>query len=651
MNRVWIYYRAGALLVLCTLMAGVSRAESPFEGRWKVLLPEFRVASEANLWLLKIAEEGKSIEVLAGIQAPFKEAKVQQVKADAKSVRFSLVVPRAQTFHFTLMAPAKGAEGLLGSVRIGSEMLPVWLVKTEQTEIDPATALARVEGLGDLQAALKQPDDADKRKELTAVIKANPAKPVALMAYQQRLGVLVRTKAKQAEIREAIEEYIQGIEPFGPMLVLGTRMQMANAMRGTPETHAISLHNAETAVKMLSEDTPRNVQLSAYLALSTTQYVMEKKEEAAQTAPKIKALMEAIIADLPAEQKRTGTQSLATAVVSSPVPEIGEVGLEFARAAHQMLPEDAPEAEKLAMDKFLRNALNTREKKEEAEKLDAAIEKVEARADAAFEKENITFDLKKWDKRKGKSERVVVVELFTGSQCPPCVAADIAFDAARKTFPSRDVVFLQYHLHIPGPDPMTNPDSIARQSYYGDEAVGGTPALLLDGEVGPVLGGGKPQAEERYGKLFDAISENLEQPSEVRVKVQAKSEAGDKIAIEADVSGVKAPGEKLRLRFALLEEVVRYPGGNGQRLHHHVVRAMPAGAEGIALTKNEGTYQVKVDVAGLRKAQATYLSQFVLRSGVPFVDAPLGFKNLKVVAFVQDDTTKKILQAAQVDVK
>ena len=39
--------------------------------------------------------------------------------------------------------------------------------------------------------------------------------------------------------------------------------------------------------------------------------------------------------------------------------------------------------------------------------------------------------------RKGKGDQVVAVELFTGAECPPCVAADIAFDALAKTYPSR----------------------------------------------------------------------------------------------------------------------------------------------------------------------------------------------------------------------
>jgi hypothetical protein len=45
------------------------------------------------------------------------------------------------------------------------------------------------------------------------------------------------------------------------------------------------------------------------------------------------------------------------------------------------------------------------------------------------------------------------------------------------------------------------------------------------------------------------------------------------------------------------------------------------------------------------------LTQYAQRTGASFIDVPVGFKNLKVVAFVQDDATKKVLQAVQVEVK
>ena len=69
---------------------------------------------------------------------------------------------------------------------------------------------------------------------------------------------------------------------------------------------------------------------------------------------------------------------------------------------------------------------------------------------------------------KGKT---VLAELFTGSECPPCVGADIAFDALIESIPAKYLAVLVYHLPIPRPDPMINPatagaaESLRRQQH------------------------------------------------------------------------------------------------------------------------------------------------------------------------------------------
>jgi len=59
-----------------------------------------------------------------------------------------------------------------------------------------------------------------------------------------------------------------------------------------------------------------------------------------------------------------------------------------------------------------------------------------------------------YKKTPKRTERLVLAEMFTGSACPPCVAADLAMDAALERYPVSDLVLLAYHEHIPGPDPM-----------------------------------------------------------------------------------------------------------------------------------------------------------------------------------------------------
>ena len=58
--------------------------------------------------------------------------------------------------------------------------------------------------------------------------------------------------------------------------------------------------------------------------------------------------------------------------------------------------------------------------------------------------------------------RVVLCELFTGANCSVCVAADVAFSHLLKTYRPSEVIALQYHQHVPQPDPLTNSDSEQR---------------------------------------------------------------------------------------------------------------------------------------------------------------------------------------------
>jgi len=319
----------------------------------------------------------------------------------------------------------------------------------------------------------------------------------------------------------------------------------------------------------------------------------------------------------------------------------------FARQAEKMLTKDDPPAEQAAVLKVLTSALHKAGKADEAKYLQVRLQKIEETLDRDFLKDAIPFKPEPYGGRKGKSNRVAVVELFTGAQCPPCVAADVAFDALLKTYKPSDVVFLQYHLHVPGPDPLTNSDSEKRSGFYG---VRGTPTFYLDGGDGPGVGGPKQASERAYGALQSALNEALESDAKAKLKLKA-TRKGDKIDMTADYDGLEKPGENMRLLFALVEDVARYQGSNGQRLHHHVVRSLPNGPEGKALEKKSGNQSASVSISDLTKSLEKYLAAFSKKRNYEFEDQPMDLKKLKVVAFIQDNDSKKILQAAQVDLE
>lgn len=323
----------------------------------------------------------------------------------------------------------------------------------------------------------------------------------------------------------------------------------------------------------------------------------------------------------------------------------------IAAKVESLLDPKAPPATQLAMLSTLAGALKKSGTPEQLKSMESRIEKLEEAVYTEYAKTALEFNPAKFKGRQGKSDRAVLVELFTGAQCPPCVAADVAFDALEKAFPARDVVLLQYHLHVPRPDALCNADVEKRSEYYG-RSLGGTPTIYLNGIADKKVqgGGGRDRAEDKFNDYRKALEPLLERPAGAQVEAKAIRK-GDKIAIQASVRGLEKAGEAMRLRFALVEDWVRYKGHNGTLYHQRVVRGLPGGPAGIALTKKEGEHTAAVDLNELRAGLHKYLDDFA-KNEAPFLDTqrPMRLRNLRVVAFVQNDETNEVLQAVETPV-
>lgn len=253
--------------------------------------------------------------------------------------------------------------------------------------------------------------------------------------------------------------------------------------------------------------------------------------------------------------------------------------------------------------------------------------------------------------RKAKSSRVVLVELFTNAQLARCAANDLALDALGRAFKPSEVVLLQYHVNINRPevrsDPLAGAAGEARAEFY-DRAVQGIPTVIFNGKAGPPGGGGLDDAADKYDEYAKALAPLLEAPPKAELKLTA-ARKGDKITIAANVTKLDEAGDDVRLRVALVEREVRYKGQGGLTRYGQVVRDMPGGDAGVVL-KKAGPHSFTVDVAALRKK----LNEQLDKRGqlVPFPDKsrPVELKALRVVAFVQNDKTGEVLQAAQAEV-
>ena len=340
--------------------------------------------------------------------------------------------------------------------------------------------------------------------------------------------------------------------------------------------------------------------------------------------------------------------SLLTALQGQKV--YASVAVETARKASKLIDPKMPLDTQAQILSLAANALRGGGQTKDADTLDDRLDTLENQAYADFStgKSALNFKTEKFPGRKAKSNRAVLVELFTGAQCPPCVASDMAFDGLEKTYQRGEVVLLQYHMHIPGPDPMSNTDSDLRFDFYAGaypNKVRGTPTNLFNGKLEATGGGDRDDAPDKYKEFCEVVNKFLETADTVKLSASAVR-TGGKIAIHTKVANLDKPGDKMRLRLALVEDWVRYKGGNGLQYHHRVVRAMPGGAKGVPLKEKDFEHKANIDLEELRASLNKYLNE-----DYPEGPRPMRLRNLSVVAFVQNDESAEVLQAVNVPVK
>lgn len=241
---------------------------------------------------------------------------------------------------------------------------------------------------------------------------------------------------------------------------------------------------------------------------------------------------------------------------------------------------------------------------------------------------------------KGKA---VLAELFTGSECPPCVGADIAFDGLLETIPADYLAVLVYHLPIPRPDPMMNPATALRAGAY---SISSTPTVLIDGGNKSVGGGNRGAAEGRFKQYREAIEPLLTQDPGVTLKARA-SIAGDTVKASYEFDRV-VPGAEYLL--VLVQDEQEHEGSNGVLAHRMVVRDLfvvdPAGPRAAAF-----------DLAASERKTDAFLTDFEKT----YTRTP-GFKfavrrhaisrtGLRVVLFVQEKSSGRVLNAVVAPVR
>lgn len=650
MNRRTLGLIGLGLLLAVSLTRPATAADAPdLTGKWKLVLLSF------NEFPYGIVSVSGSPEELTGevtsVQPQFGQPKVTELKLDGDKVRLELQTGvRKDTF--TGAAPKEADKPIFGVLRLQGQLHPARLERTTQDAIErPAGEnLARS---AMLLGANKEMPAAEKVAKLKELISQNASVPAAAHAYDALIRNAEKADLSADEIQGVIVAWMANAAPYGPDWSTATRDKIIAAIGAQGKYAKAKLALAQEAQKELASDAP-----------------LDRQAEIAR-----------LVAD---SAKAAGNDELAkTADVAAArlEKEAASARLAKAEADLKALPETATTEQRSMLTKLVADNAKAAGATEIAKNATEAWHKLEAQLDDEYHQNVPPFKPEPFGGRKDPQDnRVVLLELFTGAQCPPCVAADVAFDALVGSYKPSELIGLQYHLHIPGPDPLTNSDTEARAKYYG---VRGTPSTYFNGES--LSGGGGPMqnSKKKYDDYLKIIGADLAglQPAKIDLKlsrsgdsinvtvsaqatdenVTAARAAAAKLAAERADDGAKdgdeekkepaAGGPQLRLRLVLLQEEVHYVGGNRLRFHHHVVRGMPGGVEGKEFVGGQAENSVTINLADVRAGLEKYLADFQ-KAGRAFPVAlpELDMTKLSVVALVQDDADKAVLGAVQVAV-
>ncbi|MSP65600.1 MAG: Omp28-related outer membrane protein [Flavobacteriaceae bacterium] len=230
--------------------------------------------------------------------------------------------------------------------------------------------------------------------------------------------------------------------------------------------------------------------------------------------------------------------------------------------------------------------------------------------------------------------RLVLVEHFTQASCGPCASQNPALKTLLDANATK-VVALKYQTSWPGVDPMNaaNPtEAAARVQYYG---VTGVPNSVMDGS-----GPGSP------GTIVTTTTINNRYNTAAPLNLSASHQwtAGyDSIQIGVFVANAgtatvaSGAAGSLKLHVAVIEEEINYPsapGSNGETNFYQVMRKMVPDASGTTMADSWTSGQTQM---------------FVFKVAAPSYLANLN--KVAVVAFIQDNSNKSVLNAARTSVQ
>lgn len=222
-----------------------------------------------------------------------------------------------------------------------------------------------------------------------------------------------------------------------------------------------------------------------------------------------------------------------------------------------------------------------------------------------------------------QSMRMLLAEGFTSSTCGPCASQNPAFDALLHNNVDK-ITSIKYHMSWPAPgnDPMylhNTVDNNARRSYYNINSV---PHVQLNGNV---FNGMPSQINQTM------INNYANQPAVFDVVLQHRlSNDQDSIYVTMLIKANEAVSGSIVAHIAVIEKEIHFataPGTNGEKDFYNVMKALIPTRNGTLLPDFQANEYVIIEAAW-KLANVYNISE------------------LAAVAFVQNNTTKYVYQAA-----
>ncbi|MBA3970777.1 MAG: T9SS type A sorting domain-containing protein [Bacteroidetes bacterium] len=224
-------------------------------------------------------------------------------------------------------------------------------------------------------------------------------------------------------------------------------------------------------------------------------------------------------------------------------------------------------------------------------------------------------------------QRIVLIEQFTNSGCPPCATSTPTILNYVDANPS-DVVAIAYHTSFPYNDSMyfENPvQSTTRTNFY---SVSGVPYSVVDGNYY------SSSSSVFAGSMASVINTRKAMPAQYNISESSNSITGNILNSQITFSSLLASNvnDSLRAFVVVIEKTVlksayaASPGANSETQYEYVMRRM--------ITTDSGTSLQNRNIAGSDIFNINWTLSKIK-----------DINEVRVVGFVQNKNTKEVYQA------